>query len=154
MMMNNLRFLKYIFFSLIFITNSLVSQDKIETGNIEVTIQDIDLDEEGELVILLFNSEESWLEADQYYKVIKVPPAKESEKIIFENIPFGSGYAIEVVHDENNNLKMDMRILPYPKPKEGVGVSNNTFRAGPPEYEKAKFSLDRPTVELIIQMKY
>ena len=139
---------------MIFITNALFSQDTNETGNIEVTIQDIDMDEEGDLVILLFNSEESWLEADQYYKIIKVSPAEETQKIIFENIPFGSDYAIEVIHDENSNLKMDMRILPYPKPKEGVGVSNNTFRAGPPEYEKAKFSLDQPTVELTIQMKY
>jgi len=153
-MMSDLRFLKYTFFSLIFITNVLFSQDTNEKGNIEVTIQDIDMDEEGELVILLFNSEEAWLEADQYYKIIKVSPAEETQKIIFEKIPYGSDYAIEVVHDENNNLKMDMRILPYPKPKEGVGVSNNTFRAGPPEYEKAKFSLFQPTVELTIQMKY
>ena len=49
---------------------------------------------------------------------------------------------------------MDMRILPYPKPKEGVGVTNNTFRAGPPEYEKAKFILIQPIVELTIVMKY
>ncbi|PLW95026.1 MAG: hypothetical protein C0591_11565 [Marinilabiliales bacterium] len=148
------RFLKYIFISLILMANPIFSQEMAQTGNIEVTIQDIDLDEVGVLVILLFNSEDSWLEADQYYKIIKVSPSKERQKIIFENIPFGSEYAIEVIHDENGNLKMDMRILPYPKPKEGVGVSNNIFRAGPPEYEKAKFSLDQPTVTLTIQMKY
>lgn len=148
------KFLKLLFFSLILIANALFSQDRTDTGNIEVSIQNIDMDEEGDLVILLFNSEESWLEAEQYYKIIKVSPVKETEKIIFDNIPFGSDYAIEVVHDENGNLKMDMRILPYPKPKEGVGVSNNTFRAGPPEYETAKFALNKPTVELVIQMKY
>ncbi len=148
------KFLKLLFFSMIFIVNALFSQDITDTGNIEVSIQNIDMDEEGDLVILLFNSEESWLEVELFYKIIKVSPEKETEKIVFENIPFGSDYAIEVVHDENGNLKMDMRILPYPKPKEGVGVSNNTFRAGPPEYEKAKFSLDKPTIELVIQMKY
>ena len=148
------KFLKLLFFSMVFIVNALFSQDKTDTGNIEVSIQNIDMDEEGNLVILLFNSEESWLEVELFYKIIKVSPVKETEKIVFENIPFGSDYAIEVVHDENGNLKMDMRILPYPKPKEGVGVSNNTVRAGPPEYEKAKFSLDKPTIELVIQMKY
>lgn len=148
------RFLICFFFSLIFITNPLFSQEIIKTGNIEVTIQNIDLYEEGELVVLLFNSEDSWLEAEQYYKIIKVQPLEETQKITLENIPFGSDYAIEVIHDENNNLKMDMRILPYPKPKEGVGVSNNTFRAGPPEYEKAKFSVDKTTIELSIQMIY
>jgi uncharacterized protein (DUF2141 family) len=148
------RILKNILFSLILVTNPVLSQETTETGNIEVTIQDIDLDEEGVLVILLFNSEDSWLEADKYYRIIKKSPDNEIQKITFKNIPFASNYAIEVIHDANNNLKMDMRILPYPKPKEGVGVSNNTFRAGPPEYEKAKFSLDQPAVKLIIQMKY
>jgi uncharacterized protein (DUF2141 family) len=135
-------------------TYPIFSQETDQAGNIEITIQDIDLEEEGVLVILLFNSEDSWLEADQYYKMMSFQPLKETHEIIFENIPFGSDYAIEVIHDENNNLKMDMRILPYPKPKEGVGVSNNTFRAGPPEYDKAKFSLNQPATELIIKMKY
>lgn len=148
------RLLKYIFFSLFFITNLLYSQEISKTGNIEVIIQDIDIEEEGELVVLLFNNEDSWLETEQYYKIIKVQSLKETQKIIFDDIPYGTDYAIEVIHDENDNLKMDMRILPYPKPKEGFGLSNNTFRAGPPEYEKAKFTLDQPIIELSIQMKY
>jgi len=152
--MTDHRFLIYIFFSLILMTNPIFSQETGQTGNIEITIQDIDLEEEGVLVILLFNNEDSWLEADQHYKMISVQPIKETHEIVFENIPFGSDYAIEVIHDKNNNLKMDMRILPYPKPKEGVGVSNNTFRAGPPDYEKAKFSLNQPATKLNIKMKY
>lgn len=141
-------------FSLLFITTSLISQHAVETGNIEVSIQNINVEEDGELVILLFNNDGAWLEADQYYKIIKIQPIHKTQKVIFENIPYGTAYAIEVIHDANNNLKMDMRILPYPKPKEGFGLSNNTIRAGPPEYEKAKFSLDKPSVELSIQMKY
>ena len=81
-------------------------------------------------------------------------PSLTTLSIVFEDIPFGTDYAIEVIHDENGNLKMDMRILQYPKPKEGFGLSNNTFHAGPPEYEKARFPLDQPLVELNIQMKY
>ena len=152
--MTDHRFLIFIFFSMILMTNPIFSQETNQTGIIEIAIQDIDLEEEGVLVILLFNNEDSWLEADQYYKMISVQPLKETHEIVFENIPIGSDYAIEVIHDENNNLKMDMRILPYPKPKEGVGVSNNTFRAGPPDYEKAKFSLNQPATKLIIKMKY
>ena len=142
------------FWLLLPLANSLFAQQTVESGNIEVSIQGIDTEEEGKLIVLLFNSEDTWLEADQYYKMIETEVSNETEKIVFEDIPFGTDYAIEVIHDENGNLKMDMRILPYPKPKEGFGLSNNTFRAGPPEYEKDRFSLDQPVVVLNILMKY
>jgi len=138
----------------LFTLNLVFSQEVIETGNIEVTIENIDTEEKGKLVIMLFDSEDTWLEAGQYYKILKIKPLIETEKVIFTKIPYGSDYAIEVIHDENENMKMDMRILPYPKPKEGVGVSNNTFRAGPPEYQKAKFELKQKFISLTIHMKY
>lgn len=34
-----------------------------------------------------------------------------------------------------------MRRFPFPKPKEGTGVSQNHTRAGPPEYEKARVTV-------------
>ena len=148
----SLRYLFSIFFCFFLLWS--YAQTHPETGNIEVVIQEINTEEEGELVILLFNSESTWLEYDQQFKMLKVKPSGAIQKVMFEDIPYDTHYAIEIVHDENNNQKLDMRILPYPKPKEGFGLSNNTFRAGPPEYEKAKFSLDQPTVELVIQMKY
>lgn len=147
-------FLLYILLVLLVTINPLYAQESIDKGNIEVTIQDINTEEHGNLVILLFNSEDSWLTADQSYKVIIIDVLNKTEKIVFEDVPFGTNYAIEVIHDENGNFKMDMRILPYPKPKEGVGLSNNTFRAGPPEYEKARFQLDKAVVSLNIVMNY
>lgn len=153
-MTKNSRLLIFVLFAIMFNAKPVFSQDIAEIGNIEVTIQNIDVEEEGELLIMLFNSESSWLEAGQYYKIMKVLPENETQIVVFEEIPYSSTYAIEIIHDENDNQKVDMRILPYPKPKEGFGVSNNTFRAGPPEYEKANFVLDQPKVGLTIQMKY
>lgn len=140
-------------FLFLLITQSF-SQIQTEIGNIDVIIQDIDTEEEGKLLVILFNSETSWLEYGQHYKMLKVQPNKETQKVTYENIHYGSAYAIEIIHDENDNQKLDMRILPYPKAKEGFGSSNNTFRAGPPEYDKARFTLDQPVAELFIQMKY
>lgn len=61
-----------------------------------------------------------------------------SAVIIFKSIPPGN-YAIAVLHDENNNQKMDKNILGIPK--EGYGFSNNATGAfGPPAYNKAKFN--------------
>ncbi len=58
--------------------------------------------------------------------------------IIFKNVPPGS-YAVAILHDENNNQKMDKNILGIPK--EGYGFSNNVSAPfGPPSYKKASFN--------------
>ncbi|MDB4987056.1 MAG: hypothetical protein JWN04_2234, partial [Myxococcaceae bacterium] len=55
-------------------------------------------------------------------------------------------YAVSVIHDENKNNELDMRWLPWPKPKEGVAVSNDPDnRAGPPKWETAKFEVNANT---------
>ncbi|MNC95537.1 hypothetical protein D3C83_126870 [compost metagenome] len=47
-------------------------------------------------------------------------------------------YAIAVLHDENENFKMDTSIIGIPK--EGYGVSNNVKgRFGPPKFADARF---------------
>lgn len=73
--------------------------------------------------------------------------------VLFRDIPPGN-YAVAILHDENNNQKMDKNFLGIPK--EGYGFSNNASAAfGPPSFRKASFvhgSL-RPT-EIIIKAKY
>ncbi len=76
-----------------------------------------------------------------------------SATIIFKSVPPGS-YAAAVLHDENNNQKMDKNMLGIPK--EGYGFSNNVSAAfGPPSYKKASFthSASGPT-EIQIKTKY
>ena len=47
-------------------------------------------------------------------------------------------YAIAVLHDENANLKMDLRFYGYPK--EGYGFSENPrLWFGPPSFKSASF---------------
>ena len=70
----------------------------------------------------------------------------------FENIPHGT-YAVSVLHDENDNRKMDTNWLGIPK--EGGGASNNPKpRMGPPRFEDAKFVLRAPLLKMAIQIRY
>lgn len=47
-------------------------------------------------------------------------------------------YAIAIVHDENDNEKLDTNFLGIPK--EGIGASNDAQgRMGPPKWKDAKF---------------
>ena len=71
--------------------------------------------------------------------------------VLFENIPNGT-YAIAVVHDENDNKKMDTNFFGIPK--EGYGVSNNKYpKMSEPSFDDAKFSL-KEDKEISIKMKY
>lgn len=47
-----------------------------------------------------------------------------------------------------------MRWFPFPKPKEGAGVSRNNLRMGKPHYEQARFALLTPAEQLRIKMRY
>lgn len=72
--------------------------------------------------------------------------------IQLNNLPQGD-YAISLLHDENNNGKMDTRLMGIPK--EGYGASNDakvTF--GPPKYEDARFVLNKNEMGIRIKMRY
>jgi len=123
-------------------------------GNIEVTIEGIRTKEKGVLLVSLFRGKDGWLETDSAVAVRTLPVRHDTIMVSFEQVPYDSSYAIQVIHDKNQNGKFDMRWFPYPKPKEGAGVSNNNLRRGPPEYEKARFALTEPTRTLRIRLQY
>ena len=119
-----------------------------------VTAVGIRADQGGSLVFALYRDKASWLDEDKAFlkKVVKVK--SDSITVTFEGVPHDSSYAVEIIHDRNENGRLDMRKFPYPRPKEGGGVSNNTFRLGPPDYDKARFVLAGPAVSVRIGMRY
>lgn len=59
--------------------------------------------------------------------------------INIDDLPAGD-YAIAILHDENDNLRMDKSLG---IPKEGYGFSNNARGImGPPPFTKARFRLE------------
>lgn len=123
-------------------------------GNIEVRVKGIQTEQGGNLLVLLYRDEDSWLEVDKAFKTISEPALKDNMIVVFENLDFSDVYAIQVIHDKNKNNELDMRTLPYPKPKEGSGVSNNTYRMGPPLYEKARVNLNQKNIGVEIELVY
>jgi len=119
-----------------------------------VTILGIRADQGGSLVVALFKGKAGWLDVNKAL-LTKTPKAtSDSLTVIFDEVPYDSTYAVEVIHDKNENGKLDFRKFPYPNPTEGAGVSNNTFRLGPPDYEKARFTLDGSSMPIQIRMRY
>jgi len=123
-------------------------------GTIVVTAVGIRTGEGGSLIFALYKDEASWLDEDKTFLRKVVQATSDSMTVVFEGVPYDSTYAVEIIHDKNDNGKLDMRKFPYPRPKEGGGVSNNTFRLGPPAYDKARFVLAGPAVSVRIGMRY
>ena len=120
-------------------------------GQATVTVKITGLrSEKGQVKIAVFNSSETWLgDHPVYNSTIDV----KSQAVIWKinDVPYGD-YGIAVFHDENKNGKMDKNLLGIPQ--EAYGFSNNmrvTF--GPPKWEKSKFSVKGPTIEVSIEVK-
>ena len=66
----------------------------------------------------------------------------------FEDVEPGS-YAVMVLHDENDNKRMDFQ--PNGMPKENYAMSNNPMLMGPPTFSDAKFEVGEEDMELTIR---
>lgn len=121
-----------------------------------LTVEVIDIDPQagGLLLVGLFRGEESWPKLKNALQLRQVAPNSKRLSVQFPDLPYADNYAVEIHHDENTNGKFDMRWLPYPRPKEGVGVSNNRFGFGHPDFSDARFSIDSPQKSIQIRMHY
>jgi uncharacterized protein (DUF2141 family) len=76
----------------------------------------------------------------KYFKKEVTGISGDKATVTFFNLPEGK-YAVNVLHDENKNGKIDKSFL---MPKEGVGFSNYTSigLSNRPKFSKASFGLD------------
>lgn len=125
-----------------------------QKSHILVTVEGIKAEQGGSLIVALFNAEGSWPKHDTALRREVMTVTGSTMQIIFEQVATDKKYAIQILHDRNGNDKLDFRWFPYPKPKEGVGVSNNNRRIGPPSYEKALFQVEGLETTLTIQLGY
>jgi len=109
---------------------------------------------EGQALITLYDSEQSWLKVPKAVQVVRAKITGAGMTVELKDVKPGT-YAVAVVHDENKNNELDMRWLPYPKPKEGLGISNDPEnKAGPPKFEGAKFDVTTSGASVKATLKY
>lgn len=109
----------------------------------------------GEVIFALYNKEGS-IPDEKYKKYFKKGISKINKDgtayFTFKNLPKGS-YAVNVLHDENKNGKIDKKFL-LPIPSEGVGFSNyeSIGLSNKPKFSKASFEVNsnlEKTIKLI-----
>lgn len=149
----------FLIFSLILLTfngNAYAKTDVSDPalkGKLNIIIKGIRSERTGELIIKLYQGEKNWLELGKELSQQAFPIAGRQEiRTLFIGLPYGEDIAVQVLHDENDNREVDFQWFP-PKPKEGIGVSNNQFRLGPPSYSDAKVHIQEMHT-LTINMHY
>ena len=140
-------FLKY--FLLVLLSFHSFSKND-QKGELQLTIKNLQNLNKGKLLVLLFN-EKNWApdKPEKALKINKFDVLKKDITVKIKDIPYGT-YAIGLIHDVNNNGKLDTRWIPPGMPSEDVGASNNA-EGGPfggPPWEKAKIILNKKSVTL------
>jgi uncharacterized protein (DUF2141 family) len=140
----------YLFFTLIIFSNFSVFAG---TGKLRIEIIGI-RSTKGKVLVNLFSTAKGFPTNPKYaYRTAELE-IKEGGKayVEFADLPYGD-YAVAVLHDENDNKKMDYNFLGMPK--EGYCFSNNyrpTFKN--PSFRQAGFFLERPLKTLQLEMIY
>ena len=135
----------------IFILITFVSFNKKDVDkNYSLTIKVKHLrTSKGVVQFALYNKEGSIPDEKykRYYKKKIAPITKDSSIVIFSNLSEGK-YAINILHDENENGKIDKGFL---LPKEGIGFSNyqSIGMRNRPKFSKASFLLNSSTTKVI-----
>ncbi|ELR68306.1 hypothetical protein C900_00533 [Fulvivirga imtechensis AK7] len=118
-------------------------------GILHITIENIKAPE-GQLIVALFNSKESYLQDDFRSQIIEVTGV--TKDVIFENLPSGY-YSVSIIYDKNKNGILDKNFFGIPR--EGFGFSRKSLGAfGPPSYDDTKIKVDVGTESITIPLKY
>lgn len=93
---------------------------------------------EGQMLVAVYDKAETWMKKPLRANRAVVS-AEGLVKLRFEDLPDGD-YAYAVIHDANNNGKLDMNVMGIPT--EAYAFSNKASGSfGPPKFEAARFSL-------------
>lgn len=142
--MKSINLFKVMVLTMTFATSAFAHTLKVHIENLR--------NEKGSIKYLVFNSEDGY--PDVLKKSLRsgtILASEAAKGIIIENLESGS-YSVSVIHDENDNDKLDTNFVGIPK--EGFGFSNNpTIYFGPPSFDKSKVEVDKDT-EITIKMKH
>ena len=107
---------------------------------------------EGMCVVWLFNRADGFPnDPTKLLRRATVPVRGKTSQAVFANLPAGT-YAVSVIHDENNNKRLDTNCIGIPKEPYGTsrGVRGVT---GPPKFAPASFAVSGAALALAIRVE-
>ncbi len=124
------------------ITAATATAMQAQAASLELTVTGL-ARSEGHVLVAVFDQAEVWLKG----KPLRSARAKVEGgeiKLQLDDLPEGASLALSVVHDLNDNKRLDMNAIGMPT--EPYGFSNNASGSfGPPSFEAAKLVLNGST---------
>lgn len=119
------------------------------SGKLKVVISGFPNDD-GNCRFALDNSKSVYEREDSVWIGKVLPIVNKQVIVVIDSLSYGE-YAVRVFHDENENEIIDTNFLGIPT--EDYGYSNDASDwFGPPSWEKAKFSFNKPEMTIEIQV--
>ncbi|MEP3227213.1 MAG: DUF2141 domain-containing protein [Parasphingorhabdus sp.] len=121
------------------------------TATIDIAISNL-RSQKGDVLVCLSSNPKYFPDCrkDKSARKIKVA-ASDAGNIKIQNVTPGT-YAVALIHDENANGKMDLRLF---LPREGFGFSRNPkIGMGPPKFKSAQFTIGSEDANYAVKMKY
>ena len=117
-------------------------------GELTVKITDIRANK-GTLLVSVVNTEAGWDSKEKPVAAEKLAATGKEVELKF-NLPAGS-YAVQVLHDENDNGKMDSNFMGIPV--EGYGFSNNPQVMRKAYFSESKFDVNDSASAITIRLR-
>jgi len=117
-------------------------------GELTVTITDIRSDK-GFLMVSVASSDAAWNNQEKPVAAQKVA-ATGKDLVLHFNLPAGN-YAVQVMHDENGNNKLDTNFMGIPV--EGYGFSNNPGVLRKAHFDEARFELGNSPTSIVVRLR-
>jgi uncharacterized protein (DUF2141 family) len=131
-----------------FVAASLVCATA-NAADLTVTVTDIRVPS-GTMRLILVDSEAAW--NNEAKPVASKSIAVTGREVHFQlaDLPAGS-YAAQVMHDENDNGKLDANLLGIPT--EGYGFTNNPRAMRRARFDEARFSLGADNTAVVVRLR-
>lgn len=124
---------------------------RAQTGRLVVHVEGA-RNTRGLMRVSLFDSVAGFPErSERAVRTASVAVSQPTTDVAFDGVPAGM-WAVAVLHDENENGRLDRNLFRIPR--EGVGASNDAVRFGPPKFDDARVAVPADGVELLIRLHY
>jgi uncharacterized protein (DUF2141 family) len=121
----------------------------VHADELTVTITDIRA-AQGSMMVSLVDSDAAWNSKAKPVAAKKVAAEKGEMQFKFSDLPAGV-YAVQVMHDENDNNKLDANFLGIPS--EGYGFSNNPNVMRRAHFDEAVFEVGADKTVITIRLR-
>jgi uncharacterized protein (DUF2141 family) len=99
-------------------------------------------EQSGKLHVAVYANAESYEQGKNAAAAQIKPVTADSHQLVFTDLPAGQ-YAVKLMHDANDNGKLDRNFMGIPS--EGYGFSNNAGEFGPASFADAAFDVAADT---------